>query len=169
MTKGLPIRSYAFFGLAMSCLILFPQISIGQSSAEFKDSDKAAVERLFDSYMRAYSMKDYAGLRDCLQAPFVRFPAGWEIMGTLDEVMPYYRNQRDALDKDNYDHSKFIRSRMTVLSGDRALVDRVYRRYRKDGSLLSEAAAVYVVCKSSGSWKVCGTFGHEVKEFGKTY
>lgn len=136
---------------------------------EFKDSDRAAVEKLFDGYVRAYSTKDYAGLREYVQAPFVRFPAGWEVMGTLEEVMTYYRNQRDALEKDNYDHSKFIRSKTTVLSADRLLVDKVYRRYRKDGSLLLEAAAVYVVSKSSGTWKICGTFAHDVKEFGKIY
>jgi hypothetical protein len=124
---------------------------------------------MLERYVQAYSVKDYAGLREYLQAPFVRLPSGWEVMQTLEEVMSYYRNQRDALDKENYDHSRFIRSKMTVLSPDRVLVDRVYRRYRKDGSLLLEAAAVYVVSKSSGAWKICGTFAHDVTEFGKTH
>ena len=170
MINLVPItRSCMLSCLALACLFLYPQISIGKNSVGFKDSDKAAVEELLNRYVRAYSTKDYAALRDLLQVPFVRFPEGWEVMGTLDEVMTYYRNQRDPLDKDNYDHTTFVRSRMTVLSADRVLVDRVYRRYRKDGSLLLEAAAVYVVSKSSGTWKLCGTFGHDVKEFGKIY
>jgi hypothetical protein len=154
---------------AFACLFIYPLVSLGQGAAEFKGSDRAAVEKLLDRYVRAYSAKDYAALRDCLQAPFARFPErGWELMGTLDEVMTYYKNQRDTLDKD-YDHSSFIRSKLTVLSAERVLVDQVYRRYRKDGSLLLEAGAVYVGCKSSGTWKVCGTFAHDVKEFGKAH
>ena len=68
-----------------ACLFMYPLISLGQGAAEFKESDRAAVEKLLDRYVRAYSAKDYAALRDCLQAPVVRFPeGGWELMGTLD-------------------------------------------------------------------------------------
>jgi len=52
--------------------------------------------------------------------------------------MTYYRNQRDALDKDNYDHSQFVQTRITALGTNRALVDQTYRRYRKDETLLLE-------------------------------
>jgi hypothetical protein len=171
MIKRTPLkRAYVFLPLVVVCIVISPRTSIGQPPAEFKDSDKTAVEALLDRYIHAYSTKDYAALRACLQAPFVRFPeGGWETLRTLDDVMTYYRDQRDALDKDNYDHSTFIRSKLTVLSAERVLVDRVYRRYRKDGSLLLEAATVYVGCKSTGTWKICGGFAHDVKEFEKSY
>ena len=99
---------------------------------------------------------------------------GWNanlisVLETLDDVMKFYREQRDALDAQNYARSQFVQSRITPLAGDRALVDRTYRRYRKDGTVLLEAAAVYVVCKSSGAWKVCGLFPHDLEGFGKVY
>ena len=93
----------------------------------------------------------------------------WAVLGTVDEVMTQYRNQRDALDKDNYDHSQFVQTRITALGPDRALVDQTYRRYRKDGTLLLEAAAICVMSKSSGAWKLCGTLTQDLKEFGKIY
>jgi hypothetical protein len=161
--------SLVFSALTLGSLFVYPQASVGQQTAKFNAADKAAIEQLFDQYIHAYSTKDYAKLRASLQAPFVRFPATWEVYTTLDDVMKYYRNQRDPLDKDSYDHTTFGRSRMTVLSADRALVDKTYKRYRKDGTLLLETSTVYVVSKSSGMWKICGTFAHDLKDFGKTY
>ena len=149
--------------------LLCPRTSLAQKTARFEASDKTAIEQLLDRYVEAYSAKDYTKLREQLQAPFVRFPAGWEVLETLDDVMKFYREQRDALDAQNYARSQFVQSRITPLAGDRALVDRTYRRYRKDGTVLLEAAAVYVVCKSSGAWKVCGLFPRDLEGFGKVY
>jgi hypothetical protein len=58
---------------------------------------------------------------------------------------------------------------MTVLAADRALVNKTFRRYRKDGTLLAEMAVIYVVSKSSGTWKLCGLFNQDWEHFGKTY
>jgi hypothetical protein len=157
--------------LLVASLLSCPGV-LGQKTASFGKSDKAAIEHLLDRYVRAYSAKDYAALRECIQAPFIRLPtdtAMWDVSGTMDEAMTYYRNQRDALDKDNYDHSQFVQTRITALGTDRALVEQTYRRYRKDGTLLLEAAAIYVVSKSSGAWKLCGTLAQDLKEFGKVY
>jgi len=158
--------------LLIASLLSCPALAPGQNTASFGESDKAAIEQLLDRYVRAYSAKDYAALRECIQALFITLPpdtAMWHVMGTVDEAMTFYRNQRDALDKDNYDHSQFVQTRITALGPDRALVDRTYRRYRKDGTLLLEAAAIYVMSKSSGSWKLCGALPQDLKEFGKVY
>ena len=157
--------------LLIASLLSCPALVPGQNTASFGKSNKAAIEQLLDRYVRAYSAKDYAALRECIQVPFIRLPntAMWDVLGTVDEAMTYYRNQRDALDKDNYDHSQFVQTRITALGTNRALVDQTYRRYRKDGTLLLEAAAIYVVSKSSGAWKLCGVLVQDLKEFGKVY
>src|SRR4030095_5382568 len=134
---------------------------LAQSPARFGVAEKAAIEQLFDRYVQAYSTKDYAKLREQLQAPFLRFPAGVEVLPTMDDVMNYYRMQRDALDLQNYARSQFVQSRITPLAADRALVNRTYRRYRKDGTVLLEASAIYFVSKSSGAWNICGTFAQD--------
>ena len=159
-------------GVALTAIVLLLPLTVmaqkdGQPS--FGAADKTAIEQLFDRYVRAYSIKDYAKLREQLQAPFFRFPAGVVVLETMDDVMNFYRNQRDALDEQNYARSRFVHSRITALAGDRALVNRTYRRYRKDGTVLLEASQIYLVSKSSGAWKICGTFAQDLEEFGKVY
>jgi len=161
-----------FLILLVASLMSCPGTALGQKVASFGESDKAAIEQLFDRYSRAYSTKDYTAIRECLQLPFIRLPANtavWNVQGTMDEVMTYYKNHREALDKDNYDHSQYIRTEITALGANRALVDQIYRRYRKDGNVLLEAAAIYVVSKSSGTWKICGILDQDVEEYRKTY
>jgi hypothetical protein len=85
-------------------------------------------------------------------------------------VTNWFRSNRDALDKQDFlARSQFLDSRLTVLTADRALVNRTFRRNKRDGSLLLEAGAVYAVSKSSGTWKICGLFAQEFENFGKVY
>ena len=161
-----------FLILLVAGLLFCPDPALGQKVASFGKSDQAAIEQLLDRYSRAYSTKDYAALRECIQVPFIRFPAGtaiWDVQGTMDEAMTYYKNQREALEKDNYDHSQFVRTQITALGSNRALVDQIYRRYRKDGTVLLEASAIYVVSKSSGTWKLCGILAQDLEEYGKEH
>jgi hypothetical protein len=148
--------------------LLCPSLSIAQQSARFGASDKAVIEQLFDRYNQAVSTKDYPQLREQLQAPFLRFPAGVEVLPTLDDVMNFYRMLRDSFDL-QYARSQLVESRITGLAADQALVNGRYRRYRKDGPVLLEAAAIYLVSKSSGAWKICGVFAQDLDAFGKVY
>jgi hypothetical protein len=59
--------------------------------------------------------------------------------------------------------------RITPLTSDRALINAAFRRYKKDGSLLEEQAALYVVSKSSGVWKLRAALRQELRYFSKTY
>ena len=62
------------------------------------------------------------------QVPFIRLPADtamWDVQGTMDEVMNYYKNHREALDKDNYDHSQYALTEIKALGANRALVDQI--------------------------------------------
>jgi DNA-binding transcriptional regulator YhcF (GntR family) len=60
-------------------------------------------------------------------------------------------------------------TRISALSVDRAIVNKTYRRLRKDGTLVMEAASFYVVTRSSGAWKICGILNQNPREFGKTF
>jgi uncharacterized NTF2-like protein DUF6841 len=137
--------------------------------ADFEVSDKLAIDRLLDRYIHAFPTKDYGALKECFQTPWVGFRGPVNVLQTLDDVINTYRNELNALDESNYDHSQFTGSRIIGLSADRALVNRKYRRYRKDGTVLLETAGIYVVSKSSGKWKICGFMAQDLKEFGKVY
>jgi hypothetical protein len=154
--------------LVVFALLLYPNTLLAQQSVRFGASDKAAIGELFDRYNQAASTKDYPTLREQLQAPFLRFPAGVEVLPTLDDVMNFYRMLRESFDA-QYARSQLVESRITALAADRALVNGRYRRYRKDGTVLLEASAIYLVSKSSGAWKICGVFAQDLDAFGKVY
>ena len=87
----------------------------------------------------------------------------------MDEAINFYRAAQDALATQGVERFEWGQTRITALSVDRALVIKTYRRYRKDGTLLQQATSVYVLSKSSGSWKICGILNQDLREFGKVY
>ena len=86
--RGCGIRWYILLAASvLSC----PGLALGQKPATFGESDKVAIEQLLDRYVRAYSAKDYAALRECIQAPFIRLPANtakWDVLGAISFHLP---------------------------------------------------------------------------------
>ena len=87
----------------------------------------------------------------------------------MEAVIQQFRNLRDPLDARGYDHSKYVNTRITVLAADRAFVNKTYRRFKKDGTVLEEKAAIYLVSKTGGSWKIYGVFSQELPYFGSVF
>ena len=136
----------------------------------FGDSDKLAIEQMYGRYLQAFIKRDYATLRECVQAPFVVFTNGdMQTLPSADAVLAYFRGQLATLDQRNYGHAEIVNTRITPLTVDSALINKAYRRYKKDGLLLEDGAAMYPVSKSSGVWKLRGLVGQESRYFGKVY
>jgi hypothetical protein len=159
--------------------LAYPEVASVQGTASFGSPQRAAIEKLFEGYTAAFSNEDLVKLQEYIQAPFVRFgpsntrtetgPADWVFLRTMDDAIGFFRAAQDALKAQGVERFEWGQTRMTALSVDRALVNRTYRRYRKDGTLALEAASFYVVSKSSGSWKICGILNQDPREFGKVY
>src|SRR5262245_4573123 len=159
--------------------LAYPEIASVQGTVSFGTAERAAIEQLFDRYQAALSGKDYVKLREYIQAPFVRFgpsntfadtsSADWAVLPTMDDAINFFRAAREALDAQGAGRFEWRQTQMSALSVDRALVNKTYRRYRKDGTRLLETASFYVVSKSSGSWKICGIMNQELREFGKVH
>ena len=64
----------------------------------FGDSDKVAIEKMYDRYFQAFIKKDYATLRECVQAPFVILPVPGMTADSVDAVIAFYRNQLESLE-----------------------------------------------------------------------
>ena len=138
--------------------------------AQTFDADKAAIQKMYDRYAQAFIKQDYTALRENVQAPFVIAAGGsLQSLGTVDAVVEHYRKQRGALEQRGYGDAKITALKITALKADTALINASYRRFKKDGSVLEEGAAIYPVCKSSGAWKLCGAMGQDPKSFGKVY
>jgi hypothetical protein len=74
--------------VAVLALLLCPNALVAQT-ARFGVSDVTAIDQLFDRYNRAFSSKDYVKLSDYLEAPFLTFPKGVEVLPTMDDVMKF--------------------------------------------------------------------------------
>lgn len=138
--------------------------------AQSFDADSAAIRKMYDRYVQAFVKQDYALVRECVQAPFVSASGGTlQTLGSADAVVDYYRKLRGALEQRGYADAKITGFRITALTANNALINASFRRFKTDGSVLEEGAAVYPVCKSAGAWKLCGVMQQDSKHFGKTY
>jgi hypothetical protein len=48
-------------------------------------------------------------------------------------------------------------------------VNKTARRFKKDGTVLEEKAFIYLVSKTSESWKIYGQFNQDVPYFGSVF
>jgi hypothetical protein len=158
-----------YFLVSIAAAYFSSEVSWGQKSTGFSDSDKLAIDQMLERYSHAFEMKDYNTLREYVESPFVTFPDAPKIYESMDAVMNRYHDNREPLDERNYDHSRFGKTRITVLAADKALINKTIRRYKRDGSLLEELATVYLVSKSSGTWKIYGSLVQEPMYFGKSF
>ena len=143
-------------------------LSPAQGAPVFDSSDRIAIDEMYERYFNAFVAQDYKTLRECVQAPFVVMRGGaMQTLESVDAVTTFYQNQRQTLAQRGYDHSKLLRTQITPLTADSALINKSYTRYKKDGSTLEQGAAVYPVSKSSGMWKLRGVMGQNPQYFGK--
>jgi len=155
--------------LLIAALVWSSAVLSAQEPGGFGDSDKLAIQQMYDRYSQAYVTKDYTKLREYVQAPFVVFLVELRILESVDAVTTFYRGARESLDQRGFDHGELVDKRIVALAADRALLNTAYRRYMRDGSLLEEQAAAYIVSKSSGTWKLCGVMIQDLRYFGNVY
>jgi hypothetical protein len=146
-----------------------PSPKADRTPALFEAADKTAITDLINGYFHAFTVKDYTALPNFFQAPFLTSFSQASTIGTLDEVVQRYHDIRDPLDQTDYAASKVEEMRITAVSAKSALADIHWRRYKKDGSLFNEGSEIMVVSKSSGSWKISGSVGQDLSQFGKAY
>ena len=162
------MRSPGIIVVAVS--LLCPGASVAQSPATFAASDRVAIDRMLDGYSKLLSAGDYATLRkQVFQVPFIRFAAGMEVFTTLDEVEALFMKLLSGQQARGVVGGEFVRTQVVALAADRALVNKIFRRSRKDGSVVEDAAFFYIVSKSSGTWKLCGIVNQDLNEFGKIH
>jgi len=157
-----------------SSLIAFLLISssVVMGQAEWNEAIRQQIEQTWEAYNQAFIAKDYDKIRDLVQVPFFRWSEGetalWQ---SPDDVIKFYRGHREPLDARGYKTSRgdLSEARISLLSPTRALFSLRYRRYKADGSLLEEGAAIYLMSNASGKWKIQGIMSQDPAEMGKVH
>jgi len=85
-----------------------------QEPRGFGDSDKLAIEQMYDRYTEAFIMRDYAKLRDYVQLPFLTFQAELRILESMDAVLAFYGPVRESLDQRSFDHGEIVGKRIVL-------------------------------------------------------
>ena len=157
--------------LGMPVPLNFKRVERLDPSPTFEAAENAAVRDLITSYFRAFTVKDYDGLRTIFQAPFTIWSvaAAPNVVATLNEIVMLYRGIRDPLDGTEYASSRAFRMSITPLSATSALVDVHWRREKKDGSVLEEGAEVLTVMKTSNGWRINGNIARSLSQYGKAF
>ena len=144
--------------------------AFSQQPRAFGPADKSDVEKVVRSYFQAFTEKNYDQIRDLFQAPFVSFGGqGSVLSSSLEDAVKNYQKIRESLNATDYAASKAVEMRITALNNDSALVNIHWQRFKKDGSLLNEGSEFQIVSKASGKWKICGSMGQNLPDFGKQY
>lgn len=155
--------------LRLIALWALSSVVSAQSEAPFGAEDKIAIEKLYERYAKAFIGQDYEGIRDCIEEPFIVFARGQVTsFETADAVVSFFRRQRQALEQRGYLRAEILKSQLTLLSAERALIHKSYRRYKTDGSILEDGASLYPVSKTSRGWRLRGVIPQDFKHFGKT-
>jgi hypothetical protein len=139
---------------AMAVPALEPvQVSIG---ADFGRSDVAEIEQTFSNYNKTLVDKKYEELPRYVQVPFIVIDGTSRIITDIGAVVAGLRSNRESLDDKGYATSIPAKARISVLSSDRVLVNRIVRHNKKDGALLETRANFYLMTKVSGTWRISG-------------
>jgi hypothetical protein len=113
----------------------------------------AAVE----GYNQALVDRNYTELRDrFLHVPFVVVDETPRVITSLEVVVDGLRKTREALDAEGYATTTISSPRVTVLVGDRVLINCRLSHLKQDGSMLTQRANLYVLVKANGMWKIGG-------------
>ena len=88
--------------------------------------------------------------------PFVIVDDGPRVVTSIEAVVAGLRMTRESLTAADYATTRIEPPRISVLAGDRLLLNSRLHHLRKDGSLLAERANFYVMVREAGVWKVGG-------------
>jgi hypothetical protein len=154
--------------IVIAATMMLPVQTVQLSSVgNFGDSDRAEIEKVFSNYNQALVEKKYDELTRYIQAPFVVIDSAPRVITDIGAVIAGLRSNREALDQKGYGTSRPAEARISVLSSDRVLLNRIVRHYAKDGSLLEARANFYFMTKASGTWKISGVIQQDIAYVGK--
>jgi len=158
-----------YWFLILATVSMSPSQSSVQVGTELQYSDRLEIEKTFSKYNQALIEKNYEEVALYLQVPFVVIDNTPRIITDLSTVVTGLRTNRESLDQRGYGTSVPEEARISILSPDRVLVNRVIRHYKKDGSPLEVRANFYLMSRVSGTWKISGVLQQDPVYAGKSY
>ena len=130
--------------------------SAGEAAAQ------AEVRSAWDEYIRAFS----AGRADLIAdgvylAPsFNLAEAGIQVSMSPADTRARFKAAMEMLAAQSYLRTETKSARICLLNDTAAVLSGQFTRYRKDGSVLAEAAGTYVFAKLPQGWRIVASIPH---------
>jgi hypothetical protein len=144
-----------------------PGVAAALPPAQFTAQDSEAVRTLIRNYFAAFTAKRFALFDEYFTAPFMMAGATPRLLPTLADVVRAWRGIRERLDPTDYATSQATEIRVIPVTPERALANIHWKRFTRDGALMSEGAEFYFVTRQSGQWKINGVMEQQLALFGR--
>ena len=131
-------------------------VGLGQSSTE---SDVRKIHEVYYQYF-ADGQADLIADR-IYHANRMSFGAdGVTISAGRDDVEAGFRRATETLAAQGYDHSELPNPTICTPNPGTTIVSGMFRRYRRDGSVLAELGQTYIYGQTDDGWKIHATIAH---------
>jgi len=139
--------------------------TVEQGQAVEQESEKAAIDRAYRSYVDAFIAGDLSTIMKYCSTPLVVVrQQEVRVLATAADVETFYRAALQRLKERGYSHSKLSEVNVRLLGTGVALVSVVGTRYKIDGSELETLGFTYLFRKTEGVWKLAVITGHPPKD-----
>jgi hypothetical protein len=155
-------RKLSAFALAI-CLLASPVTAQqGAMTPQQVAQVKKDVTDAVHTYYRLFTEQNMTALgTQVYHTPWLQLGAnGIEVDQTAADVTKRFDASLKRLLEQGWAKSEFANPVVCVLNPGAALASGTFKRYRKDGSVISESGITYLFGKASDGWKIISFAGH---------
>ncbi len=157
MSRRMPALALAF------CLLAAPAVAQqgAMTSADIAKVKKEVTEAVH-TYYRLFTEQNMTALgTQVYHTPWMQLGAsGIEVDQTPADVTKRFDASLKRLLEQGWAKSEFANPVVCVLNPGAAIASGTFKRYRKDGSVISESGITYLFGKDKDGWKVVSYAGH---------
>jgi len=157
MSRRMPALALAF------CLLAAPAAAQqgAMTSADIAKVKKDVTEAVH-TYYRLFTEHNMTALgTQVYHTPWMQLGAsGIEVDQTPADVTKWFDASLKRLLEQGWAKSEFANPVVCVLNPGAAIASGTFKRYRKDGSVISESGITYLFGKDKDGWKVVSYAGH---------
>lgn len=153
-------RTYAVLIAALTVLGVWNTSGLGQTAGQA--AIQVEVRTAWNEYIRAFSAGRAEVIADRVyMAPSFDLAAtGIVVSMTPADIRARFETSIETLAAQNYQRTETKGANICVLNDTAAVLSAQFIRYRKDGSVLGEAAGTYVFAKTQQGWRIVAQMGH---------
>ena len=125
-------------------------------------SAESEVRAIHDRYYEYFAAGQAGDIAERIYYPNrMAFTAtGVTVTNNQADVEEGFQNTLAHLATEQYDHSELISPSICAPNPRTVFVSGMFRRYRKDGSVLAELGQTYIYGMTDDGWKIHATIGH---------